>query len=94
MAATAASTLDIRACRTFDSMRRKQRIMKLFYVHLKNGKEVPVNAEGYVHDNGQYTFQTADGKEVQFFKEDSVDGIREHQGGATVATPGKRRFLP
>jgi len=66
--------------------------VKLFYVHLNDGKEVPVNAEGYVHDNGQYTFQTADGKEVQFFKEEYVVGIQEYQGGITVL-PRKRKEL-
>ncbi len=65
----------------------KKCLMKIFLVHLTDGRTVEVRAETYSIDKGQYVFHGADPSEAGFFKEDSVTGITSPPELSSVNPP-------
>ena len=61
--------------------------MKIFVIHLKDGKEIEIEAKYYSRDNEQYVFVGEDDKEIQFVVCSEVVSITEHK--QTRGRPGR-----
>jgi len=53
--------------------------MKIFVVHLKDGKEIEIEAKSYSRDNEQYVFVSEDDTEIQFVVCSEVVSVTEHK---------------